>query len=114
MSNGADITDDHYIAGAHGTLAPQMDEAYYDDRSDADDDLEKGRITFPTNVLYGREKELDKLRTVYDGLADVSSRDEHGDDDDVQEDKKEEVDASAGTSSDPYKDSRVVFLSGYR
>ena len=29
--------DDYVCAGAHGTIAPQADEAYYDDRSDASD-----------------------------------------------------------------------------
>ncbi|EJK58278.1 hypothetical protein THAOC_21612, partial [Thalassiosira oceanica] len=30
-------SDDYACAGAHGTIAPQLDEAYYDDRSDASD-----------------------------------------------------------------------------
>ena len=77
--------DEFDIAGCHGTIAEQTDEGYYDDRSDADDDEEKGKIKFPTR-LYGREKELENLRRLYDnndGLQRSSS-------------------------------SQVVFLSGYR
>eukprot|EP00579_Thalassiosira_antarctica_P028538 CAMPEP_0202024398 /NCGR_PEP_ID=MMETSP0905-20130828/54053_1 /ASSEMBLY_ACC=CAM_ASM_000554 /TAXON_ID=420261 /ORGANISM="Thalassiosira antarctica, Strain CCMP982" /LENGTH=79 /DNA_ID=CAMNT_0048587023 /DNA_START=79 /DNA_END=315 /DNA_ORIENTATION=- len=61
--------DEHYIEGAHGTIAEQKDEAYYDDRSDADDDMEKGRIRFPNNILYGRERELEILGNIYGELA---------------------------------------------
>ena len=57
--------DDNYVSGCHGTVAEQLDEAYYDDRSDADDDMEKGRIKFPKNKLYGRDKELGTLRQLY-------------------------------------------------
>ena len=56
--------DEYDIAGCHGTIAEQKDEAYYDDRSDADDDEEKGKIKFPSR-LYGREKELENLRRLY-------------------------------------------------
>ena len=37
--NGNDGKNGHYdVAGAHGTIAPQIDEGHLDDRSDADDD----------------------------------------------------------------------------
>jgi len=77
--------DDHYIPGCHGTLAEQEDEAFYDDRVNSDDDLTKGRITFPSvsnkrlrgsregNLqsgdervkLYGRQQELKQLRKLH-------------------------------------------------
>ena len=58
-----------------GTLAEQEDEAYYDDREDADDDMEKGRIKFPIGKLYGRDKELDKLFEIHRSmLSEASSR----------------------------------------
>jgi len=57
--------DDAFIEGCWGTVAEQTDEAFYDDRSDADDDLEKGRIKFPTGKLYGRDEELEMLRGLY-------------------------------------------------
>lgn len=79
------------IEGCHGTIAEQKDEAFYDDRSDASDDEEKGKIKFPTR-LYGREKELDGLGKLYAGLLAA------------EEDGEEEVVAK----------SQVVFLSGYR
>jgi hypothetical protein len=85
--------DDHYVAGAHGTVAEQKDEAYYDDRSDADDDMEKGRIKFPQNKLYGRDKELETLRNIFYQMT-------------PQDDSVEEP-----TTARPA--SRVVFLSGY-
>ena len=44
----------------------QVDEAYYDDRSDADDDIEKGRIKFSQDKLYGRDDELSRLESIYD------------------------------------------------
>ena len=44
----------------------QENEDYYDERSEADDDVEKGRITFPKEgKLYGREKDLQKLHGIY-------------------------------------------------
>ncbi len=61
------MADEFRIEGCHGTIAEQKDEAFYDDRSDASDDEEKGKIKFPTR-LYGREKELDSLENLYAGL----------------------------------------------
>ena len=66
-----------------GTLAEQEDEAYYDDREDADDDMEKGRIKFPTDKLYGRDQELEVLNGIYQSFKDYTA------------------------------ESRVVFLGGY-
>jgi len=98
------MADDEYaISGCHGTIAPQSDEAYYDDRSDASDDMEKGRLKFPTK-LYGRERELDVLHNIYNKLVndrnilDNSIREETGDED-------EEEDTDIFTS--------CVFLGGY-
>ena len=85
------MADEFRIEGCHGTIAEQKDEAFYDDRSDASDDEEKGKIKFPTR-LYGREKELDSLMKLYAGLmaSEVDDRD------------------------DKVLKSQIVFLSGYR
>ena len=40
-----------------------------DDRSDADDDLNKGKIRFPKAKLYGREDELEHLQMVYEAVV---------------------------------------------
>ena len=81
------------VVGCHGTMAEQKDEAYFDDRKDADDDMEKGRIKFPRNKLYGRDKELETLLKIF--YHDTSDE--------------------ALSASDFVEDatSRVVFLSGY-
>ena len=42
--DGREHGEENFIAGAHGTIAEQQDEAFYDDRSDASDDMEKGRL----------------------------------------------------------------------
>jgi len=81
------MADEFRIEGCHGTIAEQKDEAFYDDRSDASDDEEKGKIKFPTR-LYGREKELGNLKRLYAGLL-------------------------AGEENE-ISNSQVVFLSGYR
>ena len=95
---------DFDIQGCHGTIAEQTDEAYYDDRSDASDDIEKGRLKFPKRI-YGREKELDVLLKIYNGL--ISSRDSNVEDS-IQEDEEEEEQSSSTAN-----DNSVVFLSGY-
>ena len=89
ISNSGGGGEEHYVAGCHGTVAEQLDEAYYDDRSDADDDMEKGKIKFPKNKLYGRDRELDILLQLYRGIMDSNSGDLATD------------------------DCRVVFLSGF-
>ena len=86
------MAEEFRIEGCNGTIAEQKDEAFYDDRSDASDDEEKGKIKFPTR-LYGREKELDRLGRLYAGLLA-----EEGDD----------------LDDDEVLNSQVVFLSGYR
>ena len=43
-------------------------EAHYDEREDAEDDIEKGRIKFSQRKLYGRDEELSRLHAVYDRL----------------------------------------------
>ena len=84
------MADDEFrIDGCHGTIAEQKDEAFYDDRSDASDDEEKGKIKFPKK-LYGREKELNSLEALYAKLLPTFEGD-------VRDDN-----------------SQVVFLSGYR
>lgn len=103
--------DENYVSGCHGTVAEQLDEAYYDDRSDADDDMQKGRIKFPKDKLYGREKELGILRQLYDAMEV----------DNLEEEVDEETAVAGGgqrisfeeSSSPNNVDSRVVFLSGY-
>jgi len=92
-----DCIDLHYVDGCHGTLADQRDEAFYDDRFDADDDIAKGKIKFPENKLYGREDELDKLLSLYD-LTGSKSDNPFND---------------TGGNSICSTGSRVVFLSGH-
>uniref|UniRef100_A0A7S2LW75 Orc1-like AAA ATPase domain-containing protein n=1 Tax=Skeletonema marinoi TaxID=267567 RepID=A0A7S2LW75_9STRA len=84
------MAEEFRIEGCHGTIAEQKDEAFYDDRSDASDDEEKGKIKFPAR-LYGREKELDSLKNLYAELlaGEVDDRD------------------------DKVLKSQIVFLSGY-
>jgi len=102
--------DDSYVSGCHGTVAEQLDEAYYDDRSDADDDMEKGRIKFPKNKLYGRDKELGVLRQLYGAMA-TNNSEERADYDGAA--AREGTRISFAGSSPSNIDSRVVFLSGY-
>ena len=92
MSSVMPDYDENYVAGCHGTVAEQLDEAYYDDRSDADDDMEKGRIKFPKHKLYGRDRELSTLRQLYSEMTTTTKH-------------------SSATNNDD--NSRVVFLSGY-
>ena len=113
-----DEDEDYGVQGCHGTIAPQQDEAHYDDRSDASDDIEKGRLKFPKRI-YGRERELESLLNSYNEVATTvasavigaSSRSsERGD-------KKlsyvlEEEEKESYQEVDSYS-SRVVFLSGY-
>jgi predicted ATPase len=98
--------DDNYVAGCHGTVAEQLDEAYYDDRSDADDDLEKGRIKFPKNKLYGRDRELGVLRQLYGSMI----PNEDGTVAVVRRGQRVKFRRSSTINNN---DSRVVFLSGY-
>ena len=106
----SDIKADHYtIEGAHGTIAEQTDEAYYDDRSDASDDMEKGRLKFPGN-LYGRERELELLRNVYGSLATANRGDGRNTIGNIEEEEEKEPSA---VYSYKYDCSRVVFLAGY-
>ncbi|KAL7581651.1 hypothetical protein ACA910_022199 [Epithemia clementina (nom. ined.)] len=69
-----DESDDDEQQIEFGTLAEQKDEAYRDNRFDADDDLEKGRIKFPTDKLYGRDNELKQLHELYSALLLSSNR----------------------------------------
>ena len=43
----------------------QANEEYYDEREDADDDIEKGRIKFNPDRLYGRDEELRRLHAIF-------------------------------------------------
>jgi len=110
--------DENYVAGCHGTVAEQLDEAYYDDRSDADDDMEKGRIKFPKNKLYGRDRELGVLRRLYGEMMTTTTNNSYDD----NNNKGDVVAAPVRRGqrvkfkrsfSDNNHDSRVVFLSGY-
>lgn len=113
--NPEDTNDEHYIDGCHGTLAEQKDEAFYDDRSDASDDLEKGRLKFPSN-LYGRDHELETLCNIYDslnsslaGVNNIILEDDSG----IEDDEGGEKECWSPALSDPYDASRVVFIAGY-
>ena len=101
--------DDYNIKGCHGTIAPQQDEAYYDDRSDASDDMEKGRLKFPTHHLYGRERELDLLQSIYTNM--VVHRMEK--DDDVGKSIWEETVEEGGNELEERGNISCVFLGGY-
>ena len=106
--------DENYVAGCHGTVAEQLDEAYYDDRSDADDDMEKGRIKFPKNKLYGRDRELGILLQLYRGIMVTYSGDQPNEV--ITNNKYDTVAAEGGqrvSFAVPTNDCRVVFLSGY-
>jgi len=93
--------DEHYVSGAYGTLAPVANETFYDDRSDAEDDMEKGHINFPREI-YGRERELDLLHGIYARLADSKAK---GKQNDLPKTETE-------STGDPLSVSRAVFLSG--
>ena len=122
--DGREYGEDNYIEGAHGTIAEQKDEAFYDDRSDADDDLEKGRITFPTGI-YGRDRELQLLTDIYNGLVSEAADANQGDTDGApQNESRVKFDKIANTTDEndelnqPTESkssygSHVVFLSGY-
>ncbi len=121
------MEDQFIISGCHGTIAEQKDEAFFDDRSDADDDLEKGKIKFPKNKLYGREKETKQLLRIYDDLAikcslrhdnirDNISEGDGANDSDGDSDSDGGSETSEGDSMNnqtSFDNSRVVFLSGY-
>lgn len=110
MNSTDNHDDEHYIAGAHGTIAPQKDEAYYDDRSDASDDMEKGQLKFPKS-LYGREKELDKLLSVYNEIL-VNCNDDRGNNNSSDGDSPgANIDAQDNMST--YKLSQIIWLGGY-
>ena len=99
------------IEGANGTIAPQSDEAYYDDRSDASDDMEKGRLKFPTK-MYGRERELDMLQSIYSNLIRGGSNcDDEKDGMRIVE--EEEVGEDDDKSDTTKNQTSCVFLGGY-
>ena len=95
--------DDYVCAGAHGTIAPQVDEAYYDDRSDASDDMEKGRLKFPTK-LYGRERELNVLHNIYNKMVNSTI---------IMDDSIREETGKEGEEEDTDICTSCVFLGGY-
>ena len=104
-----DTNDRDVIVGAHGTIEEQTNEEYYDDRSDADDDVQKGKIRFPRSKLYGREEELKTLRSIYQQVA--------GSDLDHYHDREEMTPSSSSPSAAmsevrPRTTCRVVFLGG--
>ena len=106
LSVADEYGEENYIAGAHGTIAEQQDEAFYDDRSDASDDMEKGKLNFPSKI-YGRERELEVLHKLYDGLSSASNNSGESKIATVAED------VELKSTPDPFIGSRVVFLSGY-
>ena len=104
--NGGAEESCYSVSGANGTIAPQPDEAHYDDRSDAGDNIEKGLLKFPCR-LYGREKELRTLAEIYADL--VAGVEGKGCIADAERgvDGLEEDNGRGGVSC------RTVFLSGY-
>jgi predicted ATPase len=102
------------------------DETHYDDRSDADDDLEKGKIQFSKHKLYGREMELDRLEEVYRRIVVTTSlkrsSSSHSINDNAEivsgrrcEEEEDNVDAELARKDQEYGVgmSQVVFLSAY-
>ena len=128
-----------YSSVEFGTLAEQVDETHYDNRIDADDDLEKGRIKFPSTRerLYGREPQLQQLSEIYHAVQQPAALLVETTQGRSQEDEatREEVStpeqalaqvAKAGSSNEPQNPllpgrtrsstsrmSHVVFLAGY-
>ena len=105
---------DYNIDGAYGTIGPHDDEAYYDNRSDATDDIEKGRLKFPKRI-YGRERELETLLNIYDELAtgaESSTRRDKRGERRLSSIFEDEEDGEEPPAADLYS-SHVVFLSGY-
>ena len=58
-----------------GTLRhdEQENEDFYDERANANDDIEKGRIKFSQKKLYGRDGELANLHNVFNRLKTTSA-----------------------------------------
>ena len=102
-----DANDQDTIVGLHGTIAEQQDETHYDKRDDADDDVDKGKIHFPAGRLYGRDQELNELRSVY-GKVEYDGRD-------VQDTDKDPTGATPQRpSGEPSsgRSTQIVFLGG--
>lgn len=108
--DGREYGEENFIAGAHGTISEQQDEAFYNDRSDASDDMEKGRLK--------RDRELEILCKLYDGLSSDTHRARGSTNNSNSEMDKiatavEEDDEEFKSIPDPFFGSQVVFLSGY-
>mmetsp|Transcript_2832 Transcript_2832/g.4568 ORF Transcript_2832/g.4568 Transcript_2832/m.4568 type:complete len:274 (-) Transcript_2832:100-921(-) len=69
MTAEPEENDDGQVEGMFGSISEQNNEAYFDDRSDAEDDLLKGQIKFPKEKIYGRDDELAKLRSIYNDVS---------------------------------------------
>ena len=118
-----------------GTLAEQLDETHYDNRVDADDDLEKGRIKFPSHKLYGRDEPLKQLHSIFQQrilssstsknkqLQDATAPSANHHHEKEEEEKQETVNdlthnhyndsSSATTTAFDNSYNPVVFLAGY-
>ena len=101
--------DKRWCRGGAGRLseygvvgAKQYDESYFDDRSNADDDLEKGQIKFAQDKLYGRDEDLSTLLSIYDKLSPQQPEPTGGV---VIDDGK--------SSSSSSSSSQIVFIGGY-
>ena len=70
--------------------------------------MEKGRLKFPTHHLYGRERELDLLQSIYTNMVHRVEKD-----DDVGESIREETEEEGGNELEERGNISCVFLGGY-
>ena len=68
------VVNENAVDGCYGVIEEQENEDYYDERSEADDDIEKGKIRFSQKKLYGREKELSQLMSVYQTMIETTAK----------------------------------------
>ena len=70
----------------------QVNEDYYDERDDANDDMVKGKIKFSKKKLYGRSNELNQLHSIYNRMMVMPNNNHQGQDDDGddEDDSKKE------------------------
>jgi predicted ATPase len=94
----------------------QENEEHYDERSDAENDLEKGRLKFPpSSKLYGRDVELERLQSMMITPAAASSTSSSvvAASAVVAPETAAAITTSTAAPAASLSSSRVVFLPGY-
>jgi predicted ATPase len=94
----------------------QVNEEYYDDRSEADDDVEKGKIKFPHKKLYGRDKELERLHELYQRMLVLGGKEEQKDESESDSESDAPQRPQMEDHTTPKKPrfmGQVIFLPGY-